>query len=215
MHQLHRLTCVSVDPLSGSTVLLLEDELWPPLSVWPTVLSCLDSLQESEDVCWVSSMFTSLSGVTCDFEAMFWEGSMLVASVCSWQLLELTLWSSEDFSLFDESLSSSLSKSLKFSMSIPSLKNLKVRVHQVFLFFLWSTNRASILNYVLVNVSIMIFWIRYRSLCAKRSGSHPVRVMLCDVRTNFYLTNWMTSSTFLCMWSCDTIFKQRYNLWNG
>lgn len=98
-------------------------------------------------------MFTSLSGVTCDFEAMFWEGSMLVASVCSWQLLELTLWSSEDFSLFDESLSSSLSKSLKFSMSIPSLKNLKV--HQVF--FLWSTNRASILNYVLVNVSIMIF----------------------------------------------------------
>lgn len=165
MHQLHRLTCVSVDPLSGSTVLLLEDELWPPLSVWPTVLSCLDSLQESEDVCWVSSMFTSLSGVTCDFEAMFWEGSMLVASVCSWQLLELTLWSSEDFSLFDESLSSSLSKSLKFSMSIPSLKNLKVRVHQVFLFFLWSTNRASILNYVLVNVSIMIFWLRYISLC--------------------------------------------------
>lgn len=79
-------------------------------------------------------MFTSLSGVTCDFEAMFWEGSMLVASVCSWQLLELTLWSSEDFSLFDESLSSSLSKSLKFSMSIPSLKNLKVRVHQ-FIFF--------------------------------------------------------------------------------
>lgn len=102
-------------------------------------------------------MFTSLSGVTCDFEAVFREGSMLVASVCSWQLLELTLWSSEDFSLFDESLSSSLSKSLKFSMSIPSLKNLKVRVHQVFLFFLWSTNRASILNYVLVNVSIMIF----------------------------------------------------------
>lgn len=101
-------------------------------------------------------MFTSLSGVTCDFEAMFWEGSMLVASVCSWQLLELTLWSSEDFSLFDETLSSSLSKSLKFSMSIPSLKNLKVRVHQV-VFFLWSTNRASILNYVLVNVSIMIF----------------------------------------------------------
>lgn len=101
-------------------------------------------------------MFTSLSGVTCDFEAMFWEGSMLVASVCSWQLLELTLWSSEDFSLFDESLSS-LSKSLKFSMSIPSLKNLKVRVHQVFFFFLRSTNRASILNYVLVNVSIMIF----------------------------------------------------------
>lgn len=80
-------------------------------------------------------MFTSLSGVTCDFEAVFWEGSMLVASVCSWQLLELTLWSSEDFSLFDESLSSSLSKSLKFSMSIPSLKNLKVRVHQVFGFF--------------------------------------------------------------------------------
>lgn len=135
MHQLHRLTCVSVDPLSGSTVLLLEDELWPPLSVWPTVLSCLDSLPESEDVCWVSSMFTSLSGVTCDFEAVFWEGSMLVASVCSWQLLELTLWSSEDFSLFDESLSSSLSKSLKFSMSIPSLKNLKVRVHPVFFFF--------------------------------------------------------------------------------
>lgn len=101
-------------------------------------------------------MFTSLSGVTCDFEAVFWEGSMLVASVCSWQLLELTLWSSEDFSLFDESLSSSLSKSLKFSMSIPSLKNLKVRVHQGF-FFLRSTNRASILNYVLVNVSIMIF----------------------------------------------------------
>lgn len=101
-------------------------------------------------------MFTSTSGVTCDFEAVFWEGSMLVASVCSWQLLELTLWSSEDFSLFDESLSSSLSKSLKFSMSIPSLKKLKVRVHQV-VFFLWSTNRASILNYVLVNVSIMIF----------------------------------------------------------
>lgn len=80
-------------------------------------------------------MFTSTSGVTCDFEAVFWEGSMLVASVCSWQLLELTLWSSEDFSLFDESLSSSLSKSLKFSMSIPSLKNLKVRVHQVFFFY--------------------------------------------------------------------------------
>lgn len=164
MHQLHQLTCVSVDSLSGSSALLLEDELWPPMSVWPTVLSCLDSLQESEDVCWVSSMFTSLSGVTCDFEAMFWEGSMLVASVCSWQLLELTLWSSEDFSLFDESLSSSLSKSLKFSMSIPSLKNLKVRVHQGF-FFLRSTNRASILNYVLVNVSIMIFWLRYISLC--------------------------------------------------
>lgn len=205
MHQLHRLTCVSVDSLSGSTVLLLEDELWPPLSVWPTVLSCLDSLQESEGVCWVSSMFTSLSGVTCD---------LLVASVCSWQLLELTLWSSEDFSLFDESLSSSLSKSLKFSMSIPSLKNLKVRVHQVF-FFLWSTNRASILNYVLVNVSIMIFWLRFISLCAKKSGSHLVRVMLCDVRTNFYLINQTTSCTFFCMWSCDTIFKQYYNLWYG
>lgn len=79
-------------------------------------------------------MFTSLSGVNCDFEAVFWVESMLAASVCSWQLLELTLWSSEDFSLFDESLSSSLSRSLKFSMSIPSLKNLKVSVNQVFVY---------------------------------------------------------------------------------
>ena len=120
------LAILTAGSLSGSAMLV--DELWPSVTVWPLLFSSWETLElvgfsDPEEFPWCSPTSISWIEVTSMFESVFDLHSMLTDSDCSCELVEHTLWSSEDFSLFDEILSSSsLSRSLKFSMSIPSLK---------------------------------------------------------------------------------------------